>query len=79
LLAESEVLKQKSLLRDEERPNRGPDDGEQERHLPKLAEAENVHDINADGVSANYAQESIQLGGFAAAKGGQSRAGEPLP
>jgi hypothetical protein len=46
LLAESEILEQKSLLPHEERPDRGPDDGQQERHLPKLAKAENVNDIN---------------------------------
>jgi hypothetical protein len=57
LLAESEVLEQKSLLCDEERPNRGPDDGEQERHSPKLAEDENVNDIKRDGVFADYDSE----------------------
>jgi hypothetical protein len=54
LLAESEVLEEKSLPRHEERPNRGPDDGEQERPLAKLAKAENVNDINGDRVFADY-------------------------
>jgi hypothetical protein len=56
LLAESEVLEEKSLLPHEERPNRSPDDGEQERHLPKLAEAENVNEINRDRVFADYGE-----------------------
>jgi hypothetical protein len=43
------------LLPHEERPDRGPDDGEQERHPPKLAKAENVNDIKKDGVFADYA------------------------
>jgi hypothetical protein len=55
LLPKSEVLEQKSLLRHEQRPNAGPDDGEQERHPPKLAEDENVNDIKRDGVFADYA------------------------
>jgi hypothetical protein len=60
LLPKSEILEQNrskqaqnrskqlknSSLRDEKRPNRGPDDSEQERHPPKLAEDENVNDIN---------------------------------
>ena len=54
MLAEGEVLEQKSLLPHEERPNRGSDDGAQERHLPKLAEDENVNDIKKDGVFADY-------------------------
>jgi hypothetical protein len=53
-LAKSKVLEQKSLPPHEERPNRGPDDGEQERHRAKLAEAENVNDIKRDGVFADY-------------------------
>ena len=59
LLAESEVLEQKSLLRDEERPNRSPDDGKQERHPPKLAEGENVNDFKRDGVFADYGGRSL--------------------
>jgi hypothetical protein len=54
LLAKSKVLEQKSLLPHEERPNRGSDDGEQKRHLPKLAKAENVNDIKRDEVFADY-------------------------
>ena len=45
LLAESEVLEQESLLPHEEGPDRVPDDGEQERHPPNLAEDEDVNDI----------------------------------
>jgi hypothetical protein len=45
----SGVLEQKSLLPHEERPDRGPDDGEQERHPPKPAKGENVNDIKKDG------------------------------
>jgi hypothetical protein len=54
LLAESEVLEQKTLLRDEERPNRGPDDGKQERHPSMLAEDKNVNDFKSDGIFADY-------------------------
>ena len=42
------------LLPHQERPNRGSDDGEQKRHLPKLAKAENVNDIKKDEVFADY-------------------------
>ena len=54
LLAEGEVLEQKSLLPHEERPNRGPNDGAQERRPPNLAEDENINDIKRDGVFADY-------------------------
>jgi hypothetical protein len=54
LLPKSEVLEQNSSLRHEEHPNRGPDNGERERHPPKLAEDENVNDIKRDGVFADY-------------------------
>jgi len=42
------------MLPHEERPNRGPNDRAQERHLPKLAEDEDVNDIKRDGVFADY-------------------------
>ena len=54
MLAESEILKQKRLLPHEDGPDYGPDDGAQERHLPKLAEDENINDIRRDGVFADY-------------------------
>jgi hypothetical protein len=54
LLAKSKVLERKRLLPHEQCPNRGPDDGERQRHPRKPAEDENVNDTNGDGVFADY-------------------------